>query len=118
VKVSSADTGGSFALMENNLKLEFALGLHLHRQHAETCYILEARSISTSTATGWPRAGRVSIYLQVCRIGCKADQKEWLHRKIIVAAFRQTLGICSGLPSVAVWNIGAEGHVDPLRCPA
>jgi quercetin dioxygenase-like cupin family protein len=41
VKVSSADTGGAFALMEDNLKLEFSLGLHVHRQHAETFYILE-----------------------------------------------------------------------------
>jgi quercetin dioxygenase-like cupin family protein len=41
VKVASADTGGAFALMEDNLKREFALGLHLHRQHAETFYILD-----------------------------------------------------------------------------
>jgi hypothetical protein len=41
VKVSTADTGGAFCLMEDNLKREFALGLHLHRQHAETFYILE-----------------------------------------------------------------------------
>ena len=41
VKVSSADTGGAFALMEDNLKVEFALGLHLHRQHAESFYILD-----------------------------------------------------------------------------
>lgn len=41
VKVSSADTGGAFALMEDNLKTGFALGLHLHRRHAETFYILE-----------------------------------------------------------------------------
>jgi quercetin dioxygenase-like cupin family protein len=41
VKVSSSDTGGAFALMEDNLKLEFALGLHLHRQHAETFYVLD-----------------------------------------------------------------------------
>ena len=40
VKVSAADTGGAYALMEDNLKQEFALGLHLHRQHAETFYIL------------------------------------------------------------------------------
>jgi quercetin dioxygenase-like cupin family protein len=40
VKVSASDTGGAFALMEDNLKREFALGLHLHRQHAETFYIL------------------------------------------------------------------------------
>src|SRR5215475_4683896 len=41
VKVSAADSGGAFALMEDNLKPGFALGLHLHRQHAETFYILE-----------------------------------------------------------------------------
>lgn len=41
VKVTSADTGGAFALVEDHLKAEFALGLHLHRQHAETFYILE-----------------------------------------------------------------------------
>jgi quercetin dioxygenase-like cupin family protein len=41
VKVSAADTGGAYSLMEDNLKREFALGLHLHRQHAETFYILE-----------------------------------------------------------------------------
>jgi len=41
VKVSTADRGGAFTLMEDNLKPEFALGLHLHRQHAETFYILE-----------------------------------------------------------------------------
>src|SRR4030081_144976 len=40
-KSPSADPGGSFALMEDNLKPEFALGLHLHRQHAETFYILD-----------------------------------------------------------------------------
>jgi quercetin dioxygenase-like cupin family protein len=41
VKVSAADTGGAYALMEDNLKREFSLGLHLHRQHAETFYVLE-----------------------------------------------------------------------------
>jgi quercetin dioxygenase-like cupin family protein len=41
VKVAAADTGGAYALMEDNLKREFALGLHLHRAHAETFYILE-----------------------------------------------------------------------------
>src|SRR5882724_3100660 len=41
VKVSTADSAGAFALMEDNLKLGFALGLHLHRQHAETFYILQ-----------------------------------------------------------------------------
>jgi mannose-6-phosphate isomerase-like protein (cupin superfamily) len=41
VKVAAADTGGAYALMEDNLKWEFALGLHVHRQHAETFYILD-----------------------------------------------------------------------------
>ena len=41
VKVAAADTGGAYALMEDNLKREFALGLHLHRHHAETFYILD-----------------------------------------------------------------------------
>ena len=41
VKVAAADTGGAYALMEDNLKREFALGLHLHREHAETFYILD-----------------------------------------------------------------------------
>jgi quercetin dioxygenase-like cupin family protein len=41
VKVSAADTGGAYALMEDNLKREFSLGLHLHRHHAETFYILD-----------------------------------------------------------------------------
>jgi quercetin dioxygenase-like cupin family protein len=41
VKVAAADTGGAYALMEDNLKREFALGLHLHHHHAETFYILD-----------------------------------------------------------------------------
>ncbi|WP_136440675.1 cupin domain-containing protein [Pacificoceanicola onchidii] len=41
VKVSAEDTGGQYTLMEDNLKSQFALGLHLHRYHAETFYILE-----------------------------------------------------------------------------
>lgn len=41
VKVSTGDTGGQYTLMEDNLKANFKLGLHLHRDHAETFYILE-----------------------------------------------------------------------------
>lgn len=41
VKVSAEDTGGQYTLMEDNLKANFRLGLHLHRYHAETFYILE-----------------------------------------------------------------------------
>ena len=40
VKVSAADTGGMYTLMEDNLKAGFQLGLHLHRFHAETFYVL------------------------------------------------------------------------------
>ena len=41
VKVSAADTGGAYTLIEDNLSAEFSLGLHLHQHHAETFYILE-----------------------------------------------------------------------------
>ena len=41
VKVSTEATGGAFTLMQDNLKPEFALGLHMHRAHAETFYILD-----------------------------------------------------------------------------
>ncbi len=55
VKVAAADTGGAFALMEDNLKHEFALGLHLHRQHAETFYILEG-NVEFFIDGGWMTA--------------------------------------------------------------
>ena len=41
VKVAGSETGGAFSLVEDNLKAEFALGLHEHRSHSETFYILE-----------------------------------------------------------------------------
>lgn len=41
VKVGAADTGHAYTLVEDNLQLSFALGLHLHRQHSETFYVLE-----------------------------------------------------------------------------
>ncbi len=40
VKVSANDTGGMYTLMEDNLKPGFELGLHLHKYHSETFYIL------------------------------------------------------------------------------
>lgn len=43
VKVASADTNGAYTLMEDNLKANFKLGLHMHREHAETFYILEGQ---------------------------------------------------------------------------
>lgn len=43
VKVAAEDTSGAYTLMEDNMKAEFALGLHLHRRYAETFYILEGR---------------------------------------------------------------------------
>lgn len=39
-KVSSEDTNGAYALMEDNLEATFSLGLHVHRKYAETFYIL------------------------------------------------------------------------------
>lgn len=41
VKVGAGDTGGAYTLMEDNLKPGFRLGLHMHRTHAETFYILD-----------------------------------------------------------------------------
>lgn len=41
VKVGAEDTDGAYALMEDNLKSGFALGLHRHDHHAETFYVLE-----------------------------------------------------------------------------
>ena len=41
VKVSAVDTGGQYTLMEDNLKANFKLGLHMPRYHAETFYILQ-----------------------------------------------------------------------------
>ena len=41
VKVSAEDSGGAYTLMEDNLRATFSLGLHLHRHHAETFYVLE-----------------------------------------------------------------------------
>ena len=41
VKVGVADTGGAYTLMEDNLKQNFRLGLHMHKSHAETFYILD-----------------------------------------------------------------------------
>ena len=41
VKVSADDTGGMYTLMEDNLKHNFQLGLHMHKTHAETFYILD-----------------------------------------------------------------------------
>lgn len=41
VKIAGAETGGAFSMVEDNLKAEFALGLHEHRSHSETFYILD-----------------------------------------------------------------------------
>lgn len=57
VKVGADATGGAYTLMEDNLKATFALGLHLHRQHAETFYILEG-SIDFYVDGAWLTAER------------------------------------------------------------
>ncbi len=57
VKVSAADTGGQYTLMEDNLKANFKLGLHLHRWHAETFYILEG-SVDFFVDGDWMTAGQ------------------------------------------------------------
>jgi len=41
VKVTSRESGGAYTLIEDNINASFSLGLHVHRKHAETFYILE-----------------------------------------------------------------------------
>ena len=41
VRVAGTETGGAFSMVEDNLKAQFALGLHEHRTHSETFYILD-----------------------------------------------------------------------------
>jgi hypothetical protein len=74
VKVAAADTGGASALMEDHLKREFALGLHLHRQHAETFYILAGAVNFTLTVTGWRRRAPACIFRPACcmRLICRS----------------------------------------------
>ena len=62
VKVAAADTGGASALMEDNLKREFALGLHLHRQHAETFYIL-AGAVNFHIDGDWMAAPGACVHI-------------------------------------------------------
>lgn len=56
VKVSAADTGGTYSLIEDNLTAEFTLGLHLHRHHAESFYIVEG-SVPFYLDGDWLEAG-------------------------------------------------------------
>ena len=41
VKVNSDNSAGAYTVVEDNMKANFQLGLHLHNHHAETFYILE-----------------------------------------------------------------------------
>ena len=43
VRVSSEDSGGRFSLIEDNLTTEFHLPPHLHREHAETFYMISGK---------------------------------------------------------------------------
>ena len=56
IKVGSADTGHAYTLVEDNLKATFSLGLHLHRHHAETFYILQG-SLEFFIDGDWMTAG-------------------------------------------------------------
>jgi hypothetical protein len=56
VKVSTADSGGAYTVMEDNLKLEFSLGLHLHHRTAETFYMLDG-SVDFYIDGDWMNAG-------------------------------------------------------------
>ncbi|MEO0751602.1 MAG: cupin domain-containing protein [Pseudomonadota bacterium] len=52
VKVSADDTNGAYTLIEDNLASSFALGLHVHREHAETFYMLDG-SVDFFIANEW-----------------------------------------------------------------
>jgi quercetin dioxygenase-like cupin family protein len=56
VKVAATETGGAYSVVEDNLKQTFSLGLHLHRHHAETFYILEG-SVDFYVDGEWMTAG-------------------------------------------------------------
>jgi len=88
VKVAAADTGGAYALMEDNLKREFALGLHLHRAHAETFYILD---------------GNVDFYLD----------GSW-----VTASAATTVHIPPGIPHAVVLPSGQTGRMLMIFQPA
>jgi len=57
VKVAGAETDGAYCLMEDNLKVAFALGLHRHDTHAETFYVLEG-TIDFYVGDNWHRCHR------------------------------------------------------------
>ncbi|MEM9045281.1 MAG: cupin domain-containing protein [Pseudomonadota bacterium] len=83
VKVGAEDTGGQYTLMEDNLKANFALGLHMHRYHAETFYILEGEIdfyIDGDWMTAHPGA---CIHIppgvpHACKVGQGEDQARML----------------------------------------
>ncbi len=43
VKLSSADTGGRFSLIEDNLTTGFRLPRHMHQEHAETFVVISGK---------------------------------------------------------------------------
>lgn len=88
VKVSAEDTGGQYTLMEDNLKAGFRLGLHLHRYHAETFYILE---------------GVVDFYVD----------GEWM-----AAAAGSCLHVPPGVPHAAVLPEGQTGRMLMIYQPS
>ncbi len=57
VKVAGTMTGGAFAMVEDNMKAEFALGLHVHRTHSETFYILDG-ALKFFVGGVWSTAGK------------------------------------------------------------
>jgi quercetin dioxygenase-like cupin family protein len=56
VKVSANDTGGLYTIIEDELEPGCELGLHLHREHMETFYILEGEIELTLDDKTFPAA--------------------------------------------------------------
>ena len=47
IKVSGKDTAGRYTVIEEHIESGYKLNLHLHRDHTETCYILEGELVVT-----------------------------------------------------------------------
>lgn len=63
VKLTGAGTGGLCALIQDNLKPGFNLGLHLHRQHTEIFYILDGEVEFTVGAESFTASAGAVIYV-------------------------------------------------------
>ncbi len=62
VRVSAADAGEQYTLMEDKLKANFKPGPHLHRHHAEAFHILDG-SVDFYVDGDWMRAPVTCLHI-------------------------------------------------------